>query len=177
MTNIREEYKEKTKEEVVETPAGDFFMGVFLMALSAAVVYVAWSWPREGSISSSAALFPVLIASTLFLMAASLFANSLRQGGPRRFLHYFTATHWREFVASTKGRLTLLTLSTILGYMVVLLRVLPFEAATIIYTAGSLRLFWKAKMTRIIIISVCATAFYVLSFRYLFRLELPGWGM
>ena len=177
MGNIAEEYKEKTKEEVEETPAGDFCMGIFLMILSAAVVYVAWSWPREGGISSSAALFPVLIASTLFLMAFSLFANSLRHGGARRFLRYCTVTHWREFVASTKGRLTLLTLTTILGYMIVLLKVLPFEAATILYTAGSLRLFWKATMTRIIVISVCATAFYVLSFRYLFRLELPGWGM
>jgi hypothetical protein len=177
MANIVEEYKEKTREEIEQTPAGDFFMGVFLMALSATVVYVAWSWPREGGISSSAALFPVLISSTLFLMGLSLFMTSLRHRGPQRFLQYFTAAHWREFIASTKGRLTLLTLSTILGYMVVLLKVLPFEAATIIYTAGSLRLFWKAKMTRIIIISVCATAFYVLSFRYLFRLELPGWGM
>ncbi len=177
MGNIAEEYKEKTKEKVEETPAGDFFMGIALMVLSAAVLYVAWSWPREGSLASSAALFPVLIASTLFLMAASLFATSLRHRGLPRLLHYLTPAYWRGFIASTTGRLTLLTLSTILGYMVILLKVLPFEAATILYIAGSLRIFWKAKMTRIIIISVCVTAFYVLSFRYLFRLELPGWGM
>jgi hypothetical protein len=61
--------------------------------------------------------------------------------------------------------------------MIILLKVLPFEAATIIYTAGSLRIFWKAKMTRIIIVSVAMTAFYVLSFRYMFGLELPGLGM
>ena len=67
MANIVEELKEKTKEEVEETPAGDFFMGIVLMILSAAIMYVAWSWPREGGFASSAALFPVLIASTLFL--------------------------------------------------------------------------------------------------------------
>ncbi len=64
-----------------------------------------------------------------------------------------------------------------LGYMILLLKVLPFEAATIIYTAGSLRIFWKGKMVRIIIVSVAMTAFYVLSFRYLFGPELPGLGM
>ena len=177
MANIVEELKEKTKEEVEETPAGDFFMGIALMILSAAVIYVAWSWPREGNLASSAALFPVLIASTLFLMAFSLFVTSLKHNGLQRFLHYFTAAYWQGFVASATGKLTLLTLSTILGYMIILLKVLPFEAATIIYTAGSLRIFWKAKMVRILIVSVAVTAFYVLSFRYLFRLELPGLGM
>jgi len=148
-----------------------------LMILSTAVMYVAWSWPREGGLASSAALFPVLIASTLFLMAFSLFVMSLKHSGFQRFLHYFTTDYWHGFFTSTKGKLTLLTLSTILGYMIILLKVLPFEAATIIYTAGSLRIFWKAKMVRIIIVAVAVTAFYVLSFRYLFRLELPGLGM
>jgi hypothetical protein len=177
MAKIVEELKEKTKEAVEETPAGDFFMGIVLMILCATVMYVAWSWPREGGLASSAALFPVLIASTLFLMAFSLFVTSLKHNGFRRFLQYFTAECWQGFLASTKGKLTLFTLSTILGYMIILLKVLPFEAATIIYTAGSLRIFWKAKMVRIIIVSVCVTAFYVLSFRYLFKLELPGLGM
>ena len=177
MANIVEELKEKTKEEVEETPAGDFFMGIALMILSAGVMYVAWSWPREGGLASSAALFPVLIASTLFLMALSIFVTSLKHNGFRCFLHYFTADYWQGFFTSTKGKLLLLTLSTILVYMILLLKVLPFEAATVIYTAGSLRIFWKAGMVRIIIVSVCVTAFYVLSFRYLFGLELPGLGM
>jgi hypothetical protein len=177
MANIVEELKEKTKEEVEETPAGDFFMGIALMILSAAIMYVAWSWPREGGLASSAALFPLLIASTLFLMALSIFVTSLKHNGVQRFLHYFTIDYWLGFLIGTKGKLLLLTLSTVLVYMILLLRVLPFEAATIIYTAGSLRIFWKAKMVRIIIVSVAVTAFYVLSFRYLFGLELPGLGM
>ena len=177
MANIVEELKEKTKEEVEETPAGDFFMGIVLMVLSAAVMYVAWSWPREGGLASSAGLFPLLIASTLFLMALSIFVTSLKHNGVQRFLHYFTIDYWQGFLTGTNGKLLLLTLSTILVYMILLLKVLPFEAATIIYTAGSLRIFWKAKMVRIIIVSVAVTAFYVLSFRYLFGLELPGLGM
>ena len=152
-------------------------MGIVLMILSAAVMYVAWSWPREGGLASSAALFPVLIASTLFLMAFSLFVTSLKRNGIQLFLRYFTVDYWQDFFISTKGKLLLLTLSTILGYMIILLKVLPFEAATIIYTAGSLRIFWKGKMLRIIIVSIAVTAFYVLSFRYLFGLELPGLGM
>jgi hypothetical protein len=177
MADIVEEPKEKTKDEVVETPAGDFFMGIVLMILSTAIIYVAWSWPREGGFASSAALFPVLIASTLFLMAFSVFVTSLKHNGVRRFLHYFTIGYWQGFLTSTQGKLLLLTLSTILGYMIILLKVLPFEIATLIYTAGSLRIFWKGKMLRIIIVSVAITAFYVLSFRYLFGLELPGLGM
>lgn len=177
MADTPEKLQERGEEETGDTAAGDFFMGIVLMVLCAAVIHVAWSWPREGGLASSAALFPLLIASTLFLMALSIFVTSLKHRGFQNFIHFFTIGYWRELLSRSQGRLLLLTLFTVLFYMVVLLRTLPFEAATLIYTAGSLKLFWKGKALWIAVISIAVTIFYVLSFRYLFKLELPGLGM
>ena len=177
MPDIIDELKEKTKEEVEETPAADFFMGIVLMVLSAVIVCIAWSWPRPTGIASAAGLVPLLIASTLFLMALTLFVTSFKRKGYQRFIHYLTIDYWQNFLPSSEGKLLLLTLSTILVYMILLLNVLPFEAATLIYTAGSLYLFWKGKIFKILIISASVTAFYVVSFRYFFKLVLPGLGM
>jgi len=177
MPEIISELKEKTKGEVEETPAADFFMGIVLMILSAVIIYIAWSWPRPTGMVSAAALFPLLIASTLFLMALTLLVTSLKHKGYLKLVHYLTIKYWREFLAGSSGKLFLLTFSTILVYMILLLNVLPFEAATLIYTAGSLYLFWKEKIYKILIISASVTAFYVISFRYFFKLVLPGSGM
>ena len=177
MPEIIDELKEKTKEEVQETPAADFFMGIVLMILSAVIIYIAWSWPRPTGMASAAALFPLMISSTLFLMALTLFVNSLKRRGYQRLIHYLTIDYWQKFLPSSNGKLFLLTLSTILVYMILLLNVLPFEVATLIYTAGSLYLFWKGKIYKILIISASVTAFYVISFRYFFKLVLPGVGM
>ncbi len=57
---VIEELKEKTKEEVAETPAADFLMGVLLMALSVVICYAAWSWPRPEGIASAPGALSVL---------------------------------------------------------------------------------------------------------------------
>ena len=78
---IIEELKEKTEQEVEETPAADFFMGIVLMVLSGIVCYVAWSWPRPTGIASSAGLFPLCIASTLFHHGAEYFYPFFQEEG------------------------------------------------------------------------------------------------
>ena len=93
---ITEELKEKTKPQTEETPGADFFMGIVLMVLSAVVCTVAWSWPRQGGIASSAALFPFGIASTLFLMALAIFIHSFKRKGYRQFVDFFRASRFRE---------------------------------------------------------------------------------
>jgi len=175
--SIIEELKEKTEQEVEETPAADFFMGIVLMILSGIVAYVALSWPRPSGIASSAGLFPFLIASSLFIMALSIFIHSFKRKGYRRFVELFGRAYLRE--AWTRGnlRLSLFSLLTVLVYLVVILNLLPFEIGTFLFMTTALYLYWKTKIYKILIVSACAVAFYSLSFKMLFKLILPGVGM
>jgi hypothetical protein len=174
---ILEELKEKTEQEVEETPGADFFMGIILMALSMIVCVVAWSWPRPTGISSSAGLFPFGIASTLFLMALAIFIHSFKRKGYQEFVEFFRVRHFRESWDRGNLRLFLFSLLTVLVYMILILNLLPFEIGTFVFLTGSLFLFWRAKIYKILIISACVVAFYSVSFKMLFKLVLPGVGM
>ncbi|MEW6333675.1 MAG: tripartite tricarboxylate transporter TctB family protein [Thermodesulfobacteriota bacterium] len=174
---IIEELKEKTEQETEETPAADFFMGIVLMVLSGIVCTVAWSWPRPSGIASSAGLFPFLIAFSLFIMALSIFIHSFKRKGYRRFVALFGVTHLRESWTHGNLRLCLFSLMTVLVYLVVILNLLPFEIGTFLFMTAALYLYWKTKLYRILIVSVCVVAFYSISFKVLFKLVLPGVGM
>lgn len=174
---IIEELKEKTEQEVEETPAADFFMGIVLMVLSGIVCYVALSWPRPSGIASSAGLFPFLIASSLFIMALSIFIHSFKRQGYARFAALFGRVHLREAWTQGNLRLSLLSLVTVIVYLVVILNLLPFEIGTFLFMTVALYLYWKTKIYRILIVSACAVTFYSLSFKVLFKLILPGAGM
>jgi hypothetical protein len=177
MPEIIDELKEKTKEEVQETPAADFFMGIFLMVLSIVVCYVAWSWPRPGGIASSAGLSPFFIAFTLFFMALSIFIHSFKGRGYLRFLEFFRLSHFQESWARGDLKRVVFSLLTVLIYMIVILNLLSFEIGTFIFLVGSLSLFWRAKIYKILIISASVVAFYSICFKVLFKLVLPGAGM
>lgn len=174
---VIEELKEKTEQEAEETPAADFFMGIVLMALSTVVCYIAWSWPREGGVASSAALFPFGIASTLFLMGLAIFIHSFRRKGYRLLVQAFGGEYFRESWAHGNLKLVLSSLLTVLIYMIVILNLLPFEIGTFVYLVGTLFLFWRGNIYKILIISACVVAFYSLCFKMLFKLVLPGFGM
>lgn len=174
---IIEELKEQTKEEVEETPGADFIMGILLMALSAVICYAAWSWPRPEGIASAPGLLPFCIAFTLFFMALGLFINALRLKGHRHFLRVFTRDYLQEEWVSGNLRLAVLTLATVLTYMVVILNLLPFEIGTFLYMTGALYLFWRGKIYKILIVSAVMVAFYSITFKVLFKLVLPGTEM
>jgi hypothetical protein len=57
------------------------------------------------------------------------------------------------------------------------LNILSFEIGTFIYMVGSLYLFWRGKIVRILIVSAAMVAFYSVMFKLLFKLVLPGAGM
>ncbi len=172
-----EERKEKEENEVEETPAADFFMGIFLMVLSTGVGYAAWSWPRPSGISSAPGLLPFLVAFSLFFMSLGVLVTSLKNRGLQKLIRYFRSGDFRKSLVGEDTKLFRFALSTVLIYSVLLLNLLPFEIATFIYTAGSLHLFWKAKIYKILILSASATIFYSVIFKVFFKLTLPGTGI
>ena len=145
-----------------------------MLIKTAVIAYFAWQWPRPEGISSAPGLFPFFIATTLFFMALGLLVNALRLQGYRQLLQFLSKTYLRNSWNEGNLKLVVLTLATTLTYMVVILNLLPFEIGTFLYMAGSLYLYWRGKLYKILIISAVMVAFYALSFKVLFNLILPG---
>ncbi len=175
---VVEEKKGKEEEnETVETPAADFFMGIILMALSVCICYASWSWPRPTGMSSAPGLLPFLVAFSLFFMSLGVFVSSLKNRGFQKLIDFFHSGDFRKSLTGEDTKLFRFAVSTVLIYTIVLLNLLPFEIATFIYTAGSLHLFWKAKIYKILILSASATVSYSIIFKFFFKLTLPGTEM
>lgn len=175
MAKNNEETTKTTR--VQETPAADLVMGLLLLAFSAAICAMVWSWPRPEGVSSAPGLFPFLIASSLGLMALGMLINALRLKGHRELLHVLSKNHLRKAWREGNLRLALLTLATVLTYVVVILNILPFEIGTFLYMAGALYLYWRGKIYKILIIAAVMVAFYALAFKGIFGLILPGLEM
>ena len=110
-------------------------------------------------------------------MASIIFLTSLKHKGHQRIVNIMKSISFRKSLVSGNAKLFLFTSTTVLVYMIILLNLLPFEMATFIYVAGSLYFFWKEKIYKILIISIGITAFYSVTFKFLFKLALPGIGM
>lgn len=176
MTNI-ERREERSKEGADGTPLGDFIMGTLLMAFSAGISYLSWSWPRPEGMATAPGLLPLLIGILMFFMSLSIFINALKHHGPRRLLELMSTNRLKDFLASKDSKSLFLSLFTVLFYMIVLLHFLPFEIGTFIYLIGSLCVFWQGKVWKILLISASMTAFYSLVFKFFFNMMLPGAGM
>jgi len=172
-----EETKGEKGNEAGETPAADFFIGILLMILSAAICYAAWSWPRPTGVSSAPGLLPFLVAFSLFFMSLGVFVTSLKNRGFQKLIHYFSSGDIQKSLTGEDTKLHRYVFSTILIYAIVLLNLLPFEIATFIYTAGSLSLFWREKIYKVLILSAGATVSYSIIFKIFFKMSLPGTGM
>ena len=170
MEENQEEGKKTPKFE--ETPVADFFMGIFLIALCAVVLYASWSWPRLGVLASAPGLFPFLIAASLLVMAVFILIHGVKEKG-----HLHLVARMRESWAGEDTRPTLLVLSLVLLYIIGLLNRLPFEIATLIYIAASLFLSWRRKIWLALAIAGGMVAIYSVSFKYFFKILLPGSGL
>ncbi|OGP46838.1 MAG: hypothetical protein A3K30_00545 [Deltaproteobacteria bacterium RBG_13_51_10] len=174
---VIEERKRKEENETEETPAADFFMGILLMVLSAGICYASWSWPRPTGMSSAPGLLPFFVAFSLFFMSLGVFVSSLKNRGFQKLIHYFNSGDFRKSLTGEDTKLLRFAFATVLIYTIVLLNLLPFEGATFIYTAGSLHLFWREKIYKVLILAASATVSYSIIFKFFFKLSLPGTGM
>ena len=169
MEEDREEGKKNPKFE--ETPVADFFMGIFLIVLCSVVLYSSWSWPRFGVLASAPGLFPFLIAASLLVMAVFLLIHGVKEKG-----HHHLLARLKESWSGEDTRPTLLVLSLVLVYIIALLNLVPFEIATLIYIAASLFISWRRKIWLALAIAGGIITLYSVSFKYFFKILLPGSG-
>jgi len=105
-------------------------------------------------------------------MAVFLLSHSIQEKG-----HLHLVARMKESWASEDTRPTLLILSLVLVYVIGLLDRLPFEIATLIYIVASLLILWDRKLWLVLAIAGGTVALYSVSFKYFFKILLPGSGL
>ena len=145
-----------------------------------------------GSISTAPGLFPVIIGSTLFVMAFVLGWRAIRAGAtlgafgglPRRW-----ANAVRELGSTGESARTALLMAMVIAYVLLVglinfefslplgiftARISSYEVISVIMVAWILRLFWQAHPARCLIVALVSVEILASIFRYGFGIPMPA---
>ena len=145
-----------------------------------------------GSISTAPGLFPVVIGSTLFAMAAFLGWRAIRAGGtlgafgglPRRW-----ANSVRAFGSTSESARTALLMAMVTAYVLLVglinfefslplgfftARISSYEVISAVMVAWILRLFWQAHPARCLLVALVSVEILASIFRYGFGIPMPA---
>ena len=145
-----------------------------------------------GSISTAPGLFPVIIGSALFAMAAVLGWRAIRAGAalgafgglPRRW-----ANAVRELGSTGESARTALLMAMVIAYVLLVglinfefslplgiftARISSYEVISVIMVAWILRLFWQAHPARCLIVALVSVEVLASIFRYGFGIPMPA---
>ena len=169
-------------------------LGAALVIAIFAALTVAFSIRLDvpGSISTAPGLFPVIIGSTLFAMAAVLGWRAIRAGAtlgacgglPRRWANAVRALGSTGEAARTALLMALVTayvllvglinfdLSLPLGFFTA--RISSYEVISVVMVAWILRLFWRAHPARCLIVALVTVEVLASIFRYGFGIPMPA---
>lgn len=151
----------------------DFIMAILLMILCLAVAYSSIKMPSPRGWYTSPGLFPMFIAVGLFGMALALFVGALKE----KFSFMVRVAKNLDLLdiltQETTKRVGLITFAVFV-YIYILLRFLPFELATFAYLMGTLIIFWKTKMKKILFASLLLPLLISIFFNMFFKTLLPG---
>jgi hypothetical protein len=146
----------------------DFILACSLAALSIAVIVSAVRMPRPEGWSQAPGLFPLICGVGLLVMSAILAVSAWRrpavEEGSTDDSAQSDPTEW--------GR-TLLVGGSVLVYALVLIPLLGYTLATLVYLFAVIWYFWAGKLLWILAISLGATMFLSQTFQHAFSLILP----
>ena len=145
-----------------------------------------------GSISTAPGLFPVIIGSTLFAMAAVLGWRAIRAGatiGDLGGLRRRWANAVRELVSTGETARTALLMAMVTAYVLLVglinfefslplgfftARISSYEVISVVMVAWILSLFWRAHPARCLIVALVSVEVLALIFRYGFGIPMPA---
>ena len=145
-----------------------------------------------GSTYTAPGLFPLIIGSTLFAMAAVLGWRAIRAGAtfdalgglPRRW-----ASAARAIGSTDEGSRTALLMAMVTAYVLLVglvnfefglplglftARISSYEVISVIMVAWILRLFWRAHPARCLIVALVSVVALATIFRYGFGIPMPA---
>ena len=173
--------------------AGKDLGAALVIAIFAALtVVLSMRLDVPGSISTAPGLFPVIIGSTLCVMAAVLGWRAIRAGAalgafgglPRRW-----ANAVRELGSTGESARTALLMAMVTAYVSLVglinfefslpmgfftVRVSSYEVISVIMVAWILRLFWRAHPARCLIVALVSVEILASIFRFGFGIPMPA---
>lgn len=155
----------------VRPPVGDYVLAGVIAALSVTVIVAAFLMPRAEGWSQSPGLFPLISGVGLLAMAAILAFAAWRG----RTIVEAPATDSGQPAEEEPvdiGR-TLLVAASILVYALVLVPLLGYRIATLVYLLAAIWYFWRGNLLVIAAISIGATVFLSETFQRAFSIILP----
>lgn len=160
----------RSRSEAREARNG-FLMGVLLLALSGYVFVSSWFIPRPEGWLTAPAMLPLLLGGSLFVMAALISLDAIKQGALRALfdIRGGDATDerpaWRIVFA----------MAAIGVYFFGLLPFLHFEIATAIFLLAMMRAYWPEGSLRARLAIAVVLPFVISgSFQGAFGIPLPG---
>lgn len=178
------------EETHLSGPGTDLLGALLVGALGAVATVLAWLLPNPGSPMTAPGLLPLLIGGSLVLMALGLGSSALRAGGARE-LGKLGRVMAGDAASRADRMRTGLLMAVILVYVLLLDRVsfdwpLPlgfvelrfssYEAVSIPVLTLVLRLFWRGAWWRCLLVAAVTLMALAWTFRYGFRILLPGSG-
>lgn len=153
-------------------PVGDLILSCSLAVLSLAVIVSAIRMPRaEEGWSEAPGLFPLLCGLGLLAMSAILALAAWRKPAVEEATTADSALS-EEPEQVNIGR-TLLVGGSVVVYALVLIPLLSYTLATVLYLFAIIWYFWRGKLHWIVVISVGAAVFLSETFQRAFSIILP----
>ncbi len=150
-----------------------FFMGLALLALSGYVFISGWSIPRPEGWLTAPAVLPLFLSGSLFIMAAIITLDTIKQGALRALFDVAGAADdgnrplWRILFAMSATGL----------FYFGLLEFLKFEIAAFIFLFAMMRMYWPDGSFRMRLAIALFLPFLLSGvFQGVFGIPLPGHG-
>lgn len=152
-----------------------FLMGVGLLALSGYIFVSGWFIPRPEGWLTAPAMLPLLLGGSLFVMAAFITLDTIKQGALRALFDF----GWED-AASVDGRplwRTIFAMAMVGVFYFVLIPFLYFEIAVFLFLLGMMQVYWPEARFRTRLALAVALPFIISgTFQGVFGIPLPGDG-
>ena len=152
-------------------PAGDYVLACSLAVLSVVVIVSAIRMPRPEGWSEAPGLFPLICGVGLLGMAAILALAAWR--APAIEVATKSDSAQSEEPEQVHIGRTLLVGASVVLYALILIPLLSYTLATVIYLFAVIWYFWRGKLLWIVVISVGAALFLSETFQRAFSVMLP----
>jgi hypothetical protein len=151
-------------------PVGDLVLGCSLTLLSLWTVIESIRMPRPEGWGQAPGLFPLVAGAVLFGMTVFLTVTAISRRHPA--VRPAPAEGEPDAGSPELGRI-LLVVGSVLVYVFVLIPLLHYTVATVVYLVAVIWYFWRGNPLWILAISVAGALFLSQTFEHAFSIILP----
>jgi hypothetical protein len=148
----------------------DLILGGSLALLSAWVIASAIRMPRPGGWAEAPGLFPLVCGAALLGMAVFLVVTTLAGRHPDAGRE---SAEGDGDPGTPELRRTLLVVGSVLVYALVLIPLLHYTVATVVYLVAVIWYFWRGNLVWILAIALSGALFLSQTFEHMFAIILP----